>query len=343
MSAEEILSIIKTSFDKVNFAIKQKADTFLDEYDTTLTLAVFITGRLYFGHAGDSGIIALRSDGFFEEVTKPQLGSGYGKERPVYPLAAESQWVFGNYKHRTKAIFLMTDGVLNKTIPPLLEKQEYKLDNAYLFYLYDNLVKNSDLKSWINIELTHILPSEINYDDKTLVAVICNSVELNPQSKKYYNYPNDKLWHDLLMRHKQALYGYKTGFPPSQNVPDDKSNYSSRSYNPVPKKTKSKYMRLRHLLITFAIGFILGVIVTLVFLHPTKPKEEFGPVDSVPTTSTESEATPPISEPSSSNKPATPSSLPEQSSSLDESQSTIPSNNPKTGKLRNKSEAESIE
>ena len=120
MSDNDIIQVINTTFDKVNFDIKQKAGNALDDYDTTLTLAVFIGGDVYYGHAGDSGIIALRQDGIFEEVTTPQLGDGIGKERPVYPLASEAHWVFGKYKHRAKALFLMTDGVLNKVVPPLL-------------------------------------------------------------------------------------------------------------------------------------------------------------------------------------------------------------------------------
>jgi Serine/threonine protein phosphatase len=205
MSENEILPVIQSAFDNVNFLIKQKAGDLLDEYDTTLTLAVFMSGDVYFGHAGDSGIIALRNDGLFDQVTEPQLGDGYGKERPVYPLAAESHWVFGKYKNRVRAIFMMTDGIWNKAVPPLLERQKYKMDHAYLFYLYDSLRKNRDLANWIQNEFAQILPQEINYDDKTLVCIECTKIKLRLQRKQYYMFPSGNLWKNLLNDHQNDL------------------------------------------------------------------------------------------------------------------------------------------
>jgi len=211
MRESDILSIIRTAFDNANFAIKQAAGDALDDYDTTLTLAVFMQGDLFYGHAGDSGIIAFRKDGFFEEATEPQLGDGVGKERPVYPLAAESRWVFGKYPHKTHAVFLMTDGLLNKVVPPLLEGQFYKLDNTYLFYLYDNLKKNPDIHKWIRDELTHILPQEVNYDDVTIIAAMCKNVRVKLQKNGYYDFPGDALWNSLLENHRNRLYAYRAG------------------------------------------------------------------------------------------------------------------------------------
>jgi len=224
MRENEILSIIQSAFDETNFTIKHTAGDALDDYDTTLTLAVFIQGNLYFGHAGDSGIIALRKDGLFDEVTTPQLGEGTGKERPVYPLAAESKWVFGKYPYPVHAFFMMTDGMLNKTVPPLLEEQMYKYDNAYLFYLYDNLRKNPNIDGWITDELTHILPQEVNYDDLTVVAVMCKKVKVKLKKGVYYSYPDKALWNSLLENHRNQLYSYKTDTnasdtPAMQEVP----------------------------------------------------------------------------------------------------------------------------
>ncbi|MDR1329698.1 MAG: protein phosphatase 2C domain-containing protein, partial [Oscillospiraceae bacterium] len=111
MAEREILGVIRASYGEVNFTIKRQAGNRLDDFDTTLTLAVFMDARVYFGHAGDSGIIALRRDGIFERVTEQQNGEGTGKERPVFPLASEAHWIFGTYPRPAKAIFLMTDGV----------------------------------------------------------------------------------------------------------------------------------------------------------------------------------------------------------------------------------------
>ena len=71
----KILSIINKAFDEAHFKIKQTAGFDLNNYDTTLTLAVYMNGDVYYGHVGDSGIIALREDGKFDCVTKPQSGT----------------------------------------------------------------------------------------------------------------------------------------------------------------------------------------------------------------------------------------------------------------------------
>jgi len=283
-----ILAIIKTAYDEANFNIKQTANGNLDDYDTTLTLAVLIQGNLYYGHAGDSGIIALRKDGIFEEVTTPQLGEGYGKERPVYPLAAESKWVFGKYAHRTHVIFLMTDGILNKVIPPLLENQKHKLDNAYLYYLYDNMIKNPDIHQWINGELNNILPQEVNYDDLTIVIAMCNNVKLRLQRKEYYEFPSETLWNSLLQNHKNRLYAYKES---KSQIPEDyqsinkNQDYSNQQY--VYKKISDGKRRQIKLIATLAtailiIAFLLIVTLLLIYYKENDVPSDNQPVESVP-------------------------------------------------------------
>jgi hypothetical protein len=225
MNEEQILEVIKKAFDVVNFDIKRKAGDFPDEYDTTLTLAIFNEGNIYFGHAGDSGIIALRTDGLFEEITTPQLGEGQGNERSVHPLATESRWVFEKYKHKVKSVFLMTDGMLNKVVPPLLKNQNFMLDHAYLYYIYDNLCKNPNLDDWVTDELLHMLPQEVNHDDKTLVCAMCETVKINLQAQEYYEYPSKELWDTLMENYKKVLYEYKidSGLQPSKQQPKRQS------------------------------------------------------------------------------------------------------------------------
>lgn len=220
-SESSILTAIRNAFATVCQSIKDYANDCMDDYDTTLTVAVLIGGVVYFGHAGDSAIISLRSDGIFEQVTEQQLGDGIGKDRPVYPLAAESRWIFSKYDHRVKALFLMTDGVLNKIAPPLLEDQEYRLDHAYLYYLYDNLCKSSDLDRWISDEVGKILPQETNFDDKTLTAVMVKYIKLKPQPLSYYRFPTEQLWGELIGRYKRELYPEKDQTPSPPVTPSD--------------------------------------------------------------------------------------------------------------------------
>jgi len=261
LSDEQVIAIIKTSFDRANLAIKQKAGDELDEYDTTLTLVVVIEGNVYFGHAGDSGIVALRSDGIFEEVTKAQHGSGYGMERPVYPLASESHWVFRKYEHPSKAIFMMTDGMLNKAIPPLLSGQKYQTDNKYLFYLYDNLQKNPDVESWVTDELTQTNPQEVNHDDKTLVGILFESGKIRLQPKEYYDFPSDKLWNSLLHPYKE---------PSSESCATSEPIHNGFEIKSDPKRKQGSSQgqsNITTLLLGIILGLAIGIVGTLSFLQ----------------------------------------------------------------------------
>jgi len=262
MADNQILATIKAAFDAANFSIKQRAGDNLDDYDTTLTLAVLIGDELYYGHAGDSGIIALRSDGIFEEVTTPQQGSGQGKDRPVFPLASVGHWVFCKYKYRVKALFLMTDGVLNKAIPPLLEEQSYRLDNKYLYFLFDNLQKNNDLNTWVSGELAQTSPQEVNYDDKTLVGVINIAAKVNLQDKKYYDYPTDELWTRLTSEHERKLYPYRES---NESPPPGTSSKSPEmsAKKSVTQKNNSMHKYITPLVI-LCVGMLLGVSGTLI-------------------------------------------------------------------------------
>jgi len=198
MSEEQILSGIKNAFAHANNLIKMKAGSDIDDYDTTLSLAVFSEGDLFYGHAGDSGILALCTDGTFQEVTTQQLGEGEGKDRPVYPLINEAHWVFDVFDKPVHAVFLMTDGVLNMTVPPILFDQRYQLDHSYLIYLYEETRDGDDISGWINDELVQMSPGMVNYDDKTLIVVIDTSVALTFQPDEYYEFPSDTLYKSLL-------------------------------------------------------------------------------------------------------------------------------------------------
>ena len=210
-SADKILEIIKQGFDEALFRIKQIANGVLNDYDTTLTVAVLIDDNLYYGQIGDSGIVALLEDGKFERVTEAQNGEGVGKDRPVYPLAAVSKWCFNKYDHKVKALFLATDGVLKHLEPPLLETAVYKLNHAHLRFLYSNVnsKNNEDSNLWIKEEVENMPPEEVDYDDKTLVVVVNKNVKIKVQTKEYYEFPTPEFWNSLLLENDKKLYPYK--------------------------------------------------------------------------------------------------------------------------------------
>jgi hypothetical protein len=235
-NTETILDTIRDAFDESLFSVKQKAKNALNDYDTTLTLAVFMDGSVYYGQIGDSGIVALCEDGKFERVTEEQKGEGVGIDRRVYPLAAfERMGVFKKYSNKVKALFLATDGVLKEIQPPLLEGQKYELDHKYLSYVFKNLdtkATDKEAQTWIEREIIHMPPTEVDYDDKTLVVLISTTVSLNRQSVNYYEYPTKELWQKLHDDYEKELYPYRYK---DENTPEVKS-----SLQPQPKSNNDK-------------------------------------------------------------------------------------------------------
>lgn len=114
-------SMVRTA---MNYALKQvlrraEADGEPSaSYDTTLTLAIYDGARVIYGHAGDGGLFALRSDGGLVEVTTPQHGPD---GETVIPLSGGyAGWEIGTYPHDVAALLLATDGMRAALRPSLL-------------------------------------------------------------------------------------------------------------------------------------------------------------------------------------------------------------------------------
>lgn len=83
----------------------------LEWYDTTLTAAVFDGSNVWWGHAGDDGIVCMFSDGECKMVTDRHEGEE-SDARGVVPLRDRSSWDFG-LERKVTSLALMTDGMLD--------------------------------------------------------------------------------------------------------------------------------------------------------------------------------------------------------------------------------------
>lgn len=121
MTNNQLLDVIRQSYQEAFQRVEihcQENNGRIEDYDTTLSVAIYTGTELYFGHAGDGGIIAKDADGKYEMVTIPQKGEDGMSVRPL--RAGEESWEFGVVYKSVVAVLLATDGMLDTLLPPLL-------------------------------------------------------------------------------------------------------------------------------------------------------------------------------------------------------------------------------
>ena len=92
------------------------------QFATTLTAAVFDGSTLWFGHAGDDGIVVMHADGSYEMVTERHEGE---LANSVVPFGVH-HWQFGEVTDVASCV-LMTDGVLDYCVRDESENNRIKL------------------------------------------------------------------------------------------------------------------------------------------------------------------------------------------------------------------------
>lgn len=79
------------------------------QYQTTLTVGVMSKSRLFYANAGDSGIVALDTDGIYHIVTRKQND----EEGAVYSVPAFRKFEIGKADFEPIALMCLTDGILD--------------------------------------------------------------------------------------------------------------------------------------------------------------------------------------------------------------------------------------
>ena len=194
-SDEEILDVIRQSFllaqNRIEETAEENGDT-TDQYDTTLSLAVLYGDALYYGHAGDSGIVALTTEGLYRKVTEQQRDA----EGRVYPLYfGEEKWVIGKFADPVASVFLATDGMYEILFPIYIRNEKVSIYVALARYFMDPEVlgirEGGDEAAEKKIEafMSSISPAQLS-DDKTVVVIGNTDTVYARQSEEYYAEPD---------------------------------------------------------------------------------------------------------------------------------------------------------
>ncbi|HOG59534.1 MAG TPA: PP2C family serine/threonine-protein phosphatase [Anaerolineaceae bacterium] len=195
MSDDEILGVIKDAFEAAYESCKQSAaekDFPIESYDTTLDLVIYRAGQIYYGHSGDSGIIALTADGLFQPITEQQRDEmGY-----VFPLSfGKDYWKFGKVEKPVASVMLMTDGMLDTLFPfDIRERPPYIHVALARFFMDLSALKitvegESQTQNRI-YEFVANIDKDIVYDDKTVAVLLDSEVVAVPQPDEYYKEPD---------------------------------------------------------------------------------------------------------------------------------------------------------
>lgn len=217
MSDDDILSEICASFDFAWQAVDNSArsqEYNVSECNTTLSLAVFINGEVYYGHVGDSGIFAFFEDGTIAPVTMPQKGR---EKNQTYPLANNRhKWEFVKVEKKAVALLLCTDGIWDMFHPLHLSNQDDKHYVSLLAWYIDPEAieyrsKNADCQKWLEEEMDDIntnYPRAVGYDDITMFVMYDSEISFTKQPEAYYAKPSKEKIEKAKQEEYKRLYSH---------------------------------------------------------------------------------------------------------------------------------------
>ena len=298
VTAEQVLNVIRASFHAAHRAIEKEAnskDRSQDLYDTTLVLAVMIRDTLYYGHSGDSGIIALTIEGSYEKVTEQQRD----EEGRVFPLFFTDKWEFAQYEHKVSAVLLATDGMLETFFPMYIKNDSVNIhvSLAQFFMDYQSLriVKLGQEAVQTKMkDFMEKIPDEQVNDDKTVVVLVNPAIKTKRQPKEYYQEPD---WAELKQKHdeewKRAAYPHLFKDTHAQNGREPSTKQAERNPSapkqedepPEPVRSRRrpssprkprKLKRLRILLLAVMVAClsVTATAITIVIRHVIENGDE---------------------------------------------------------------------
>lgn len=208
-NVDELRRILKEAYDSAKKSIElvsQESGMHIQEYDTTLTAAIYNGNQIVYAHVGDGGIVQLCGTGEYAQLTSVQKGDEFNS---VQPLRNEKAWVFGVSEENVCAFAMFTDGVYDVVCPWLLASEKQKIYVNYVrLYMDMNILKANSEDDFILLKenAERFLLSEFNAsitDDKTVAVVVNTDIIPALQSEEYYIEPD---WDLLKQKNDEKLY-----------------------------------------------------------------------------------------------------------------------------------------
>ena len=159
------------------------------EYQTTLAVAIMSNKNLYYGSAGDSGIIALDDLGNYHLVTKKQ-NDELGR---VYSIPTNRLFEIGKANYIPAAVLCMTDGIYDTIAPVTLRNNKFPVNvpfaNMFITYALglEKYKEPEAVKSCKNHLIKYLQSDECKNmtDDLSVAALINTNSDLQPEDIKW--------------------------------------------------------------------------------------------------------------------------------------------------------------
>lgn len=158
---------------KANNAVVKKAASMelpANEFDATLAIAVYDGEQLFYGSAGDLGVIA-KTDAGFELLTRPSRVGEAG----TYPLYCREKWEISACGH-VRGFLLATDGLLELLVPEF-NNENLNEKAVHLFMGAGHKpVSASDIDAALEKRVENVVHriqgNRYTYDDATVVVAL---------------------------------------------------------------------------------------------------------------------------------------------------------------------------
>jgi len=159
------------------------------EYQTTLAVAIMSGKNLYYGSAGDSGIIALDDQGNYHLVTKKQ-NDELGR---VYSIPTNRLFEIGKANYIPAAVLCMTDGIYDTIAPVTLRNNKFPVNvpfaNMFVTYALglEKFKESEAVESCKNHLIKYLQSDECKNmtDDLSVAALINTNSDLQPEDIKW--------------------------------------------------------------------------------------------------------------------------------------------------------------